>query len=105
MVANSYSQPELINKRLHIHGNQSMTIAEAVEKYCQALHPGVEVKAAPLWLGYTLAFVLRKPEIKHFTALLDYYEKSSELGDAREANTALGSPEINLKQWCASHAN
>jgi len=105
MVANSYCQSELINKRLYIHGNQAMTIADAVEKFCSVLHPGVEVKAAPIWLGYTLAFVLRKPEIKHFTALLDYYEKSAELGDAREANAALGAPATTLNEWCTSQAS
>ena len=100
MVTTSYELDEAINKRFIIHGPEGILFHEAVEQYCNALHPEIKkVSTMPYWLAAIISRVKRKKEIKIVSDFMAAFEKIGELGDPSEANKILGTPEIKLSDW------
>ena len=101
MVANSYTKPELENKRLYIHGPEKIDMFTALKTFCDLSMPEVKVYRLPYWVGNLLAQLTKDDVLKDAVALLDYYEKVGEEGDTSEADQLLGKPQMTLSQWSA----
>jgi uncharacterized protein YbjT (DUF2867 family) len=100
MISNAYQGEEAVNRRLVIHGPQAFTMVEAMERYCQALHPEVEsVSMMPIDAAKSMAASTNNDMLMFFAELMAYFDKVGEMGDPREANQLLGAPAITLDEW------
>jgi len=100
MVATSYGLDEAINKRFIIHGPEGILFHEAVNLYCDVLHPEIkQVSTMPYWLATVISRVKGSAEMKIVSDFMAAFEKIGELGDPSEANNILGAPEITLSDW------
>lgn len=100
MVSKAFRLPEATNKRFFIYGPESLTMREALVKYCSVVHPEIKVSSTPIWLLSLIGKVSFNTEIQFIAELMQFFEKTSEGGDPTEANTLLGAPTTTLKQWC-----
>jgi uncharacterized protein YbjT (DUF2867 family) len=100
MISNAYQGEEAVNRRLVIHGPQAFTMVEAMERYCQALHPEVEsVSMMPIDAAKSMAASTNNDMLMFFAELMAYFDKVGEMGNPREANQLLGAPAITLDEW------
>ncbi|NOY57941.1 MAG: SDR family NAD(P)-dependent oxidoreductase [Calditrichaeota bacterium] len=100
MVSRSFQLPDAANKRFFVFGPETWTMAEALEKYCAAVHPGVKVSSMPIWLLSLIGKVSFNAELQFIAELMRFFEKVGEGGDPTEANELLGTPTTTLEQWC-----
>lgn len=102
MVANAYQREEALNKRLYIHGPESITMNEALERYCQVFYPEIEsVMMMPIAMAESVAESTNNQMLKFFTELMSYFQAVGEPGDPTEANDILGAPTTTLVDWLA----
>ena len=100
MVSTAFQREEAAQKRFFLHGPESIGFAEALQRYCAALHPEIEkVSNMPIWMAKLMATILRSSELKSAATLMAYFEKVPEGGDPSEANRILGAPVITLDDW------
>jgi uncharacterized protein YbjT (DUF2867 family) len=100
MVTESHRRPEALNKRFYVHGPQALTLLEALQRYCQALHPEIRTfRHLPYWLLRLIARTTRNESLRRRVQLVAYLEQVGERGDPTEANDILGAPQITLDQW------
>jgi len=100
MISNAFQRPEAREKRLYVHGPQGVTVKDALERYCRAMHPEIEdVAVMPIEAARALAESTGNVFIKNFAELMDYFKKVGEPGDPAEANRILGAPKITLDAW------
>jgi len=103
MVSAAYHKEEAANKRCYVYGPETMTMHEAIERYCAKFHPQVEkVSAMPVWLAKLMGALTRNPGLKFAANLMGYFDKTAEVGDAAEANQILGAPATTLEAWMAA---
>lgn len=100
MVSNAFRLSEAANKRFFIYGPESLTMREALVKYCSIVHPEIKVSSTPIWLLSLIGKVSFNAELQFIAELMKFFEKTSEGGDPAEANTLLGTPTTTLEQWC-----
>lgn len=100
MVSKAFSTDEARNKRFVIHGPESLTMKQALEKYCAICAPEAKVKSVPLWMLRIIAFLTRNDFLKFGIGIMDYFSKVPQMGDPKEANALLGAPITTLETWC-----
>jgi len=100
MVSQAFQLKSAANKRLVIYGPESITMREALARYCQVFHPEVEsVSLMPLEVAQATAASTGNNMLAYFASLMSYFEKVGEPGDPTEANQLLGAPKISLDEW------
>jgi uncharacterized protein YbjT (DUF2867 family) len=100
MVVESYRRPKAVSKRFYVHGPQALTVLEALQGYCRALHPEIKtIRRMPYWLLRLIAWFSGNAELRAGVNLVSYLEKVGERGDPVEANAILGAPQLTLEQW------
>ena len=100
MVVESYRRPEAVNKRFYVHGPQALTVIEALQSYCQALHSEIRrFRRTPHWLLRLMARFRGSAELRAGVDIVSYLEKVGEPGDPAEANAVLGAPQVTLDRW------
>ncbi|MBI5236483.1 MAG: NAD(P)H-binding protein [Deltaproteobacteria bacterium] len=102
MVSKSFGLPAAANKRFFVYGPQSLTMMEALKKYCSIVHPKARVSTMPIWAMSLIGMVSFNPELRFIAELMGFFEKVRETGDPSEANRLLGAPTTTLDQWCSS---
>ncbi|MFN2135977.1 MAG: SDR family oxidoreductase [Candidatus Promineifilaceae bacterium] len=102
MVANAYQREEALGKTFYIHGPQSLTTNEAVERYCRAFYPEIEsVTMMPIEVARSVAAASGNEMLGGFDEMMAYFQQVGEPGDPAEANALLGAPTITLDDWIA----
>jgi uncharacterized protein YbjT (DUF2867 family) len=100
MVSTAYQLDEAADKRFYIYGPEVMTMAEALERYCQAFHPQVEAVAVmPVDAARAVARSTGNQMLGFFAELMAYFDQAGEPGDPAEANQLLGAPATTLDAW------
>lgn len=103
MVSNAYQRENSNRQRLFIHGPEAIPMKEALERYIRVFHPEIKsVTVMPVWLAKSMGVLTRNPMLKFFAELMNYFNKTGELGDGSETNRLLGAPEITLETWLES---
>ncbi len=100
MVSKSFGLPEAANKRFFIYGPDSLTMMEALKKYCSIVHPRANVSTMPIWAMSLIGTVSFNAELRFIAELMGFFEKVRETGDPSEANRLLGAPMTTLDKWC-----
>lgn len=100
MVVASYQRPEAANRCYYVHGPQALTVEEAVQEYCRALHTEIRaVRRMPYWLLRPVARIGGNAEMRAGLEMVSYLEQVGERGDPTEANAILGAPQVTLERW------
>jgi len=100
MVSQAYQLESAANKRLVIYGPESITMREALARYCRVFHPEVEsVSLMPLEIVQATAASTGNNMLAYFASLMSYFEKVGEPGDPTQANQLLGAPTTSLDEW------
>ena len=99
-VSTAYQLDKAADKRFYIYGPEVMTMAEALERYCQAFHPEVEsVSVMPVDTARAVAKSTCNQMLGFFAELMAYFDQAGEPGDPAEANRLLGAPATTLEDW------
>jgi uncharacterized protein YbjT (DUF2867 family) len=101
MVSAAFRTEEAEGRRLYVHGPEPLTMRDALERYCQAEHPDVEVTTMPVETARAAAQASSDTALAFMAELMAYFDQAGELGDAREANQLLGPNTITLDRWLA----
>jgi uncharacterized protein YbjT (DUF2867 family) len=100
MVSKAYQLEAAQNKRFYVYGPEALTMKAALERYCAVFHPEVEkVAVMPVWLAKLLGTLTGNEMLKFASAMMGYFDKAAEVGDASEANAILGAPQTTLDVW------
>jgi uncharacterized protein YbjT (DUF2867 family) len=103
MVSQAFQTEAAAGKRLFIHGPQSFTMLEALQRTCQVLYPEIdEVTVMPIEIAKNVAESSGNQMLGFFAELMDYFQRVGEPGDPAEANQILGAPLITLDTWLQS---
>jgi uncharacterized protein YbjT (DUF2867 family) len=102
-VATAYGTEEAREQRLFIRGPQALTVAEALRRYCAALHPKIsKPRSLPYWLAHAIATATRDKNLATAVAVYRMYEGAGgDGGDPSNAERLLGAPESTLDAWLA----
>lgn len=99
IVSQSYQTEAAANKTLVINGPKALQIQDALQQYCDAIHPGVKAATMPTWFGSLLAAMLRSPSMKDFVKMMAYFEKSPKVSTPNIAGSILSKPSTTLEAW------
>jgi len=99
MVAAAYATPAAANKTLYVYGPATLTMLQALQVYCAAVHPGAKVGALPFWMASLIAALSGDKDLKAAIPFFRYTAKVTETGDPAEANALLGAPQTTLQAW------
>jgi uncharacterized protein YbjT (DUF2867 family) len=100
MVSQSYQTADAANRRFYVHGPEAWTMAEAIERYCAALHPAIEqVAVIPVETARAQAAATGDNTLGFMAEMMAYFDQAGELGSPEEANRILGPPTITLDTW------
>jgi len=100
MVTESYQRTEAVGKRFYVHGPQALTLPEALQTYCEVLHPEITtISHVPYWVLRLIAWSRGNEVLRRGLDMVAYLEKVGERGDAAEANAILGAPRLTLEAW------
>jgi len=100
MVSAAYSRSEAAGKRFVIHGPEAMTLRQALQRYCDAVHPDAPpIQVMRLWLARAIGLLRRNAQLRFAAALMSYFEEVGEGGDPTETNRLLGAPDTTLDAW------
>jgi uncharacterized protein YbjT (DUF2867 family) len=80
-----------------VEGAEAVPLPAALQAYCDAVHPGLQARALPLWVGRALAWLSRDAELRAFVELMAYFEGVREVSPERPTVTGTG-----LSGWLAS---
>jgi len=98
-VARAFETERAAGKTFTLFGPEAFTQRQAVERYCQAVHPQAGVHAMPIAMLAALGFLSRNAEIKFVASLMRFFDRVGEQGDAAEAWALLGKPATTLGEW------
>jgi uncharacterized protein YbjT (DUF2867 family) len=101
MVSAAYRTEAAADTRLYVHGPEALTMREALERYCRAEQPDVEVSTMPVEAARAAARATGDAALGFVAELMAYFDHAGELGDAREADRLLGPNTVTLDEWIA----
>lgn len=98
-VSKSYQTDAAANKTFVLNGPKAILMKDALQQYCDALHPGVKASVMPIWFGKMLATMVKSDTMKDFVQMMAYFEKSPKVSAANGADATLGAPKTTLDEW------
>lgn len=100
MIVNAYKNKETYHKTYYIYGPKQYLLKDALEKYCNAVHPKIKkVSIVPAGLLKFIGFISGNKVLRDVAAMFSYFEKVGEDGSSEEANQLLGKPAITFEMW------
>jgi len=101
-VSKAHQTDAAANKTFVVNGPQAMLMMDALQQYCDAVHPGVKAASMPTWFGNLLAAMTKSAEMKGAVQMMAYFEKSPKLSTPNGAEAILGAPTTTLQTWLAT---
>jgi uncharacterized protein YbjT (DUF2867 family) len=98
-VSKSYQTEAAANKTFVINGPKAMLMQDALQQYCDTVHPGVKAATMPTWFGSLLAAMLKSDSMKDFVKMMAYFEKSPKVSAPNDAEKVLGASGTTLEEW------
>lgn len=98
-VSKSYQTEEAADKTFVINGPKALLMQDALQQYCDAVHPGVKASSMPAWFGNLLAAMMKSPPMKDFVQMMAYFEKSPKVTAPNDAEKVLGASSTTLEEW------
>ncbi len=101
-VVKAMTMPGCSGKSFWVHGPESLTIPEAVTRFCNAVHPGMPVEEVAIEVHRKLF----PDDVAwgRYMDLMTAMETAREIGDSSEFNRLLGQPVTTLNEFISAHA-
>lgn len=99
MISTAFRREEAANTRLYVHGPQALPMREALERFCRAEHPDIQVTTLPVEAARAAAKTSGDPMLGFIAEMMAYFDQAGELGDSVEADRLLGPNTITLDRW------
>lgn len=101
MVLTAYRKDEAKNKRFIVHGKEAYLFKQAIEMYIKEVHPHIKsATQMPYFLAKLIGSLIKgKKAMKNTAGLMQFFEKTGELGNPEETYNILGEPKISLEMW------
>jgi uncharacterized protein YbjT (DUF2867 family) len=103
MVARAYEDDRALGRRLYIHGPESITLPNALQRFIEACYPRHKVMRLKLWQARLIAKLTGQMDF--VTRLIGFFDRVGELGDPTEADALLGAPSTTLSEWIESQSS
>jgi len=100
MLSQAYRNKTIRNQRFILHGQDPLTIGEALSSYLAAKQLHLEVSHAPYWLATVLSWLTKDKSIKYAADLCRYYEQVGDQGSTAHTEAMLGLPKTRFSDWC-----
>jgi uncharacterized protein YbjT (DUF2867 family) len=68
-ISKAYATQSTNNQTIVINGPKTMLMQDALQQYCDVIHPGVKAASMPIWFGKLLAMMMKSPELKDFVEM------------------------------------
>jgi len=104
LVSRSFRLKVAANQSLTVFGPGAFTMAEALQMYCDAVHPGMRVGSMPVSLARLVGWLTRNPDLRFAAGLFEDFSRFGERGDPTVTVQLLGQPPTTLHQWCRERA-
>ena len=98
-VSRAHQMEAAANQRIVLHGPEALLISDALQRYCDAFHPGLKVTTLPIWIGKALVAMMRSAEMKQFIDMMAYFEKSPKVSELCETGPIPAAPLTTLDDW------
>jgi len=98
-VSKAYQTEAAANKTFVLNGPEAILISDALNRYCDAVHPGIKAAGMPIWLGNLLAAMMKSETMKDFVRMMAYFEKSPKVSPPTGAESILGASKTTLDEW------
>ncbi len=98
-VSKSYQTEAAVNQTCIINGPKAMLMQDALQQYCDVVHPGVKAATMPTWFGKMLAAMLKSESMKDFVKMMAYFEKSPKVSAPNGAEKIVGASTTTLQEW------
>lgn len=98
-VSKSYQTEEAANKTFVINGPKAMLMQDALQQYCNVIHPGVKAASMPIWFGNLLAAMTKSAELKDAVGMMAYFEKSPKVTAPNGAEKIIGAANTTMEAW------
>ncbi|MCX6066649.1 MAG: NAD(P)H-binding protein [Chloroflexi bacterium] len=95
-VSQAHQTEAAASRTVILNGPESILMMDALQKYCDALHPGIKAASMPIWFGKMLAMMMKSAEMKDFVEMMAYFEKSPKVSAPTGAE---GSRRMTLEAW------
>ena len=101
LVSKAFQTEAARFQKITVNGPEALLMMDALQKYCDAVHPGLKASSMPIWFGNMLGVLTGSAELKETVAMMAYFEKVQRV--APESGIAiLGSPVLTLQEWLKS---
>ncbi len=100
MLSAAYRSEATTGRCLYIHGPETLTVKEAVDRYAHAVDPDLgEATVMSIGKAKIVGFLTGNRKLKAAASLMAYFAKVEEPGDPTEADALLGAPTTTLDEW------
>ena len=101
-VSKAFRLEDAANKCFYNLGPEKLTMAGALQIYCDRFYKGMKVKEIPFWIAKLLAFLTRYKKLKLAIPFFEYFAAQDETVDGSPTDRLLGSNKTTISSWMES---
>ena len=98
LVSKAFQSPAARNQKIVDNGPEAFLMLDALQKYCDAAHPGIKASAMPIWFGKMLGALTGSAELKDVVGMMAYFEKVQHLAP-ENGNSLSSGPKLTFAEW------
>jgi uncharacterized protein YbjT (DUF2867 family) len=98
-VSKAYQTEAAANQTFVVNGPEPILMMDALQQYCDTVHPGIKAASMPTWFGSLLAAMMKSETMKDFVKMMAYFEKSPKVSAPNGAEKIVGASTTTLQEW------
>ena len=98
MVSKAFQTEAARGQKIVVNGPEAFLMTDALQKYCDVVHPGLKAASMPIWVGKMLGVLTGSAGMKEAVAMMAYFEKVKHVAQPN-GNISLGVPSLRLNEW------
>ena len=98
LVSKAFQTAAAHRQKIVVNGPQALLMADALQKYCDAVEPGMKASVMPIWFGKMLGLLTGSAELKDAVAMMAYFEKVQHLASP-DKTAILGTASLTFDEW------
>ncbi len=102
-VSRAFRSEATANKCFYNLGPEKMTMAGALQIYCDRIYDGMKAREIPFWIAKLFAFVTGYKKLKLAIPFFEYFAGQDENVDSSPADSLLGKNSMTISEWLDNH--
>jgi len=98
-VSKAFRTEAAANKCFYNLGPEKLTMLQALQKYCERIHPDIRAKEIPFWMAKLFALMTGNKQLRKVIPFFEYFSAQDENVDSTEANAILGNNNTTIQNW------